>query len=236
MLEAGLEFDGEPDRVFAALIALPRPLRPVHFSHEEKIVDTADRVEDQKRFAAFRAKSQSGFFLLGERVTYSVRLATGKPLICDCFIDVQPDIAKQFLVQMSTARPLFGFACAPAEREYRNRVTVQQGGNKIENWVGRDTRKNVPGLYWLTLLSETLAKQHSVSFAAIEAVAKEHIALEGSEHLFRFYDRPEDWQKTNAVTELCVSLPGVFNVEEIKPQLQAAKSFLELNSMLRDWR
>ena len=236
MIEAGLEFDGDVDRVLAAFIALPAPLRPIHFSHEEKIIDTADRVEDQKRFAAFRARSQSGFFLLSETVTYSIRLAMGRPLICDCFIDVQAEVAKQFLVQMSTERPLFGFACAPAEREQRNRVTVQQGGTKIENWVGRDTRKNVPGFYWLTLLSETLAMRHGVSFAAVEAVAQEHIALQGGQHLFRFYERPEDWQKTNAVTELCASLPGVFNVEEVKPQLLAAKNFLELNSMLRDWR
>ena len=235
MIEAGLEFDGEIDGVLAAFVALPSPLRPAYFSHEEKIVDTTDRVEDQRRFAAFRARSQSGFFLLNEAVTYSLRLATGKPLICDCFIDVQPEIAKQFLVQMSTARPLFGFACAPAEREHRNRVTVQQGSNKIENWVGRDTRKNVPGLYWLTLLSESLAKRHGVPLAAIEAVAQEDLALEDGQHLFRFYERPEDWQKTHAVAELCASLPGVFNIEEVKPQLLAAKNFLELNSMLRDW-
>jgi hypothetical protein len=75
-----------------------------------------------------------------------------------------------------------------------------------------------------------------VSLAAIEAVAQEHVALEGGQHLFRFYERPEDWQKTNAVNELCASITGVFNVEKVKPQLLAAKNFLELNSMLRDWR
>jgi hypothetical protein len=236
MIEAGLEFDGEVERVLPAFIALPPPLRPAYFSHEEKIVDTADRVEDQRRFAEFRARSQSGFFLLNDVVTYSLRFSMGRPLICDCFIDVQPETAKQFLAQMSTALPVFGFACAPAEREHRNRVTIQQGSNKVENWVGRDTRKNVPGLYWLTLLSETLAKRHGVPLAAIEAVAQEHIALAGGQHLFRFHERPEDWQKTSAVTELCASLSGVFNVEEVKPQLLAAKSFLELSSMLRDLR
>lgn len=236
MIEAGLEFDGEIEHVMAAFIALPPPLRPAYFSHEEKIIDTTNRVEDHGRFSAFRARSQSGFFLLNEAVTYSLRFATGRPLICDCFIDVQPEIAKQFLAHMSTARPLFGFACAPAEHEYRNRVSVQQGNNKIDSWVGRDTRKNVPGLYWLTLLSETLATRHGVSLAAIEAIAQEHIALEGGQYLFQFYERPEDWQKTHAVAELCASLPGIFNVETVRPQLLAAKTFLELNSMLCDMR
>jgi hypothetical protein len=67
---------------------LPAPLRPMHFSHEEKRASDADRLDDRKRLADFVAKSKSGFFLLGTGLTYSVRIATGKPLVCDCFIDV----------------------------------------------------------------------------------------------------------------------------------------------------
>lgn len=236
MIEAGLEFETDIDSVLAAFAALPPPLRPSYFSHEEKIVDTTDRVEDRGRFAAFRARSQSGFFLLNDVATYSLRVATGKPLICDCFLDVQPELGRKFLIHMAVAHPLFGFVCAPEEREHRNRVTVHQGNNKIEGWVGRDTRKNIPGFYWLTLLSEELVERHRVSLTAIEAVAQEHLPLEGGRHLFRFYDRPEDWQKTNAVTELCSSLPGVFDVAKVKLQFLAAKNFLELHEILQNWR
>ncbi len=236
MIEAGLEFEGAIDRVVAVFADLPVVLRPVHFSHEEKIGSNADRIEDQKRFAAFIAKSKSGFFLLGPAVTYSVRIAAGKPLVCDCFINVTPEVAEQFLEYMAKAKPVFGFACVPGEREQRNRVTTQQGVNTIESWVGRDTQKYVPGFYWLTLLPEALAKQHGISLAAVVAVALKHAELEGGQHLFRFYERPEDWQETPTVTELCESLSGVFNVEKVKPQLLAAKNFLELNSMLREWK
>ncbi len=236
MIEAGIEFHEEIEDVLAAFGALPPPLRPIYFSHEEKIVDTADQFQDEDRFSAFRARSESGFYLLGESITYSFRLAKRKPSICDCFIDVPDAVAKQFLIQMSAAKPLFGFACLPAEREYRNLIRVQQGVNNIENWVGRDTQKSVPGLYWLTLLSEGLAKQHSIPFDAIEAVALEHLTLGNGQHLFCFYERPEDWQKTNAVTELSASLSGVFNMENIRPHLLAAKNFLELSSLLRNWR
>ena len=236
MIEAGLEFDGVIDRVVAAFAELPLSLRPIHFSHEEKVGSDADRIEDQKRFAAFVAKSKSGFFLLGPAVTYSIRVASGRPLVCDCFIDVEPEIAKQFLMHMSKAQPLFGFACESGERERRNRVTTQQGVNTIESWVGRDVQKYVPGFYWLTLLPDAMAKQHGVPLSAVEDVAQEHIELEGGQHLFRFYERPEDWQATSVVAELCASLPGVFDVERVKSQLPAAKNFLELNSMLRDWK
>lgn len=230
MIEAGLQFEGAVDRVVMAFGNLPAPLRPVHFSHEEKLASDLDRIADQKRFAAFVGKSKSGFLLLGPGLTYSVRIATGKPVICDCFMDVVPEAAEHFLKHMSKAKPVFGFACLPEERERRNRVTIQQGQNKIENWVGRDAQRYVPGLYWLTLLPEALARKHNVPLPALEAIAQEHVELEGGQHLFRFYERPEDWRKTSAVTELCASLSGMFDVEKVKPQLIAARSFLDLNA------
>ena len=236
MIEAGIEFEVAIDRVVMAFGDLPVPLRPVHFSHEEKPASDADCIADQKRLAAFVAKSKSGFFFLGPGLTYSVRIATGRLLVCDCFIDVSPEAAEYFLKHMAKVKPVFGFACLPGERERRNRVTTQQGPNKIESWVGRDTQRYVPGLYWLTLLPEALARKHHVPLSAIEAVAQEHVELEGGQHLFRFYERPEGWQETSAVTELCASLSGVFDVEKVKPQLLAAKNFLDLNALLREWR
>lgn len=152
--------------------------------------------------------------------------ATGRPLLCDCFLDVAPEAAEHFLKHMSKARPVFGFACLPGERGRRNRVTTQQGPNEIESWVGRDTQRYVPGLYWLALLSEALARQHHVALSALEAVAQEHVELEGGLHLFRFYERPEGWLETSAVTELCTSLSGVFDVEKIKPQTLGREELL----------
>ena len=236
MIEAGLEFDGAIDRLVKAFIDLPAQLRPVHFSHEEKPASDADRIADSKRFSAFVSKSKSGFFLLGSGLTYSVRIATGKPLICDCFLEVAPEAAEYFLRHMSKAMPIFGFACAPGERERRNRVTTQQGASKIESWVGRDTQRYVPGLYWLTLLPEALARQHGLPLAAVSALARQHIDLGNGQHLFRFYERPEEWQETSVVTDLIATLPGVFDVEKIKPQLIAATNFLDLNALLREWR
>ena len=163
MIEAGLEFGGKVDRVIKAFTTLPPLLRPIHFSHEEHVGTASDLIDDEKRFAAFVAKSKSGYFLLGQLVTYSIRIAVGRPVVCDCFIDVEPELAKEFLVHMAAAQPLFGFACAPEERTHRNRVTTRQGANTIESWVGRDTERYVPGLYWLTLLPELLAVKHRVS-------------------------------------------------------------------------
>lgn len=236
MIEVGLEFEGGTDRVVAGLLGLPASLRPVYFSHEDKPACEANRVDDSKRFAAFVAKSASGFFLLGPGISYSVRVAAGKPTICDCFLAVGPQDAEHFLRHMAQSMPIFGFACVPGERERRNRVITRHGANTVESWVGRDTRKYVPGLYWLTLLPEDLARKHGVPLLALRAAARQHSDLGRGQHLFRFYDRPEEWLDTSTVADLCAKLPGVFNIEEVKPLLATSNSFLEQNSLLRAWR
>ena len=235
MIDSTLEFPPQALRVVvAAFLALPDGLRPTHQSVGED--DVGEPICDRARQVETLAKRTSGFFLKGPRVTYDINLAGTKPIICNCFLEVEPSLAEQFLTHMATVQPIFGFACAQEERYQRNRVTIKQGVNTIESWVGRDTQKYVPGFYWLTLLPDALARQHAVSLSKVEKVAQEHIELEGGQHLFRFYERPEDWRATSAVAELCASLPGVFNVEKVKPQLPAAKNFLELNSMLREWK
>lgn len=235
MIVSTLEFHREAlASVLAAFFALPEELRPTHQSVGED--EVGEPIRDRVTQLEALAKRTSGFFLKGPRVMYDVSLAGNKPIICNCFLEVEPSLAKRFLTHMATAQPIFGFACAQEERYQRNRITVKQGANAIESWVGRDTQKYVPGFYWLTLLPDALAKQHGVPLSEVERVAQEHIELDGGQHLFRFYDRPEDWRATPAVAELCASLPGVFDVEKIKVHLPAARNFLELDAMLRDWK
>jgi len=136
---------------------------------------------------------------------------------------------------MATAHPIFGFACAEEELEYRNRITTKLGINTIHSWVGHDTRRYVPGLYWWTLLPASLAEQHGIPLSTVVGAALEHIELEGQQHLLRFYEKPEDWQSAGAMAKLYRSLPGVFDAKKVRPKLQAATNFLELNAILDAW-
>lgn len=237
-IESGLEFsDGAVDRVVRAFVTLPVPLRPRHFSHDEKIRTDADQIKDKNRFADFLRKSSSGFILSGTGVTYSIRIASAKGILCDCFIDLEPEAVKTFMVHMSSARPLFGFACAPGEREYRNRITVRLHDKyTVETWVGRDMHKYMPGFYWLTLVPDTLARQHGIPLSTVEQVSIDHLALAEEQHLFQFYERPDDWSRTSRVAQLCASLPGVFDIEKVRPQALTAMSILDLNAVLKQWK
>jgi hypothetical protein len=117
----------------------------------------------------------------------------------------------------------------------RNRITTQLGINTIHSWIGRDTQKYVPGLYWWTLLPASLAQQHGIPLSVVVGAALEHIELEGHQHLLRFYEKPEDWQSAHVMTKLYRSLPGVFDVEKLRPKLQGATTFLEINAIPHAW-
>lgn len=237
MIEVGLEFEVGIGEVLQAISQLPAPVRPVHYSKDESApVSPRNVIADEARFKAFVAASPSGFFLLGPQVTYSLRVAQGKPLLCDGFLEVSPAAVWEFMQVMAMAGPTFGFACAPGERERSNRVVVLQGANRIESWVGRDTSRCVPGLYWLTLLPEALAARHGVPLDALAAHAAQHLQPGAGIHLFRFYENPQEWQQVPSLDLLRSSLPGVFDITALQSSLQAAKNFLELNSLLRKWK
>lgn len=235
MIETELVFHtGTFRQVARALLSLPKGLRPTHHSLGED--ETGLPIDDPVAFASSVEEQPPGPFLTGPCCSFHFSLASPRPLICRGDLDVAPDLAKRFMLEMAGIKPIFGFACTSEERYQRNRITLRQGVNTIESWVGRDTEKYVPGFYWLTLLSDALAKQHDISIDSVKAVVLEHIELEGGQHLFRFFDRPEDWQSAIALNRLCTSMSGVFNLERVKTQLSGAQTFLELNAVLRAWR
>jgi hypothetical protein len=244
MIESALEFQSTDLRsIVTRFFTLPEILRPTHYSLGEG--EASQPIVDLQEYLSSLTEAGLGPFLTGKFAKYAIGYFDGfvgservksKSITCNCYIEAEPSVAKAFMMHMAAAQPAFGFACAPEEREHRNRVTVQQGAKTIESWVGRDFRRYVPGFYWLTLMNEALADKHDVPLSVVEKVAIEHIELEGGQHLFRFYERPEEWRSAAGVEKLCSSLPGVFDVEKIKSKLTAATNFLELNEILRGWK
>jgi hypothetical protein len=220
--------------IVETLCSLPNGLRPTHYSEGEEEPRTP--IHNIKNYLESLANAKVPPFLTGPGLMYDIGLYDRASMRCYCYLKVNPSLVKELLIHMAKLHPVFGFACVADEEIYRNRVTVKQGVNTIESWVGRETQKYLPGFYWLTLLPKVLAEKHDIPLLAVDKVAKEHIELEGGQHLFRFYDRPEDWQVSSAVTELCASLPGVFDANKVKPQLLAARNYFELNHMLKNWK
>jgi hypothetical protein len=239
MIEAGLEYKNNTlENILHAFASLPLGLKPLYFASDERDVGgRGSLIEDQERFSAFVKRNKAGFFLSAPRISYSIRLAVNKPIICDCFLEVDSTMLFEFLARMAAANPVFGFACVPEERRLRNRVTVEMGANIIESWVGRDTKKYLPGLYWLTLISEALARLHHVSIEELVKNAHEHVMVRpGNEYLFQFYQEPQDWLvNKRKIDTIYASSPGIFDIEKVRPAAMAASTGAELLSILGDW-
>src|SRR6476660_3607480 len=143
MIEAGLEFPYSARRlVLETFLSLPRALCPSHESGSED--EVGKEIEDRHKFFQSALKRETGFFLRGPHLTCDISFADPQPISCSCFLDTNPVFAKEFMLHMASAQPIFGFACAPEEREWRNHLTTRQGVNSIESWVGRDTQKYGP--------------------------------------------------------------------------------------------
>jgi hypothetical protein len=235
MIQAALEFPwSATDLVTETILRLPEMLRPtsVRLAEDEPV----EAIGDVDVFPKTFKMPTIGAYLQNAAALYDVRRSSPTTIIVDADLEAVPDAAaRDFLIHMASAHPLFGFACAEEELEHRNRITTQLGINMIESWVGRDTQKYLPGLYWWTLLPASLAEQHGISLSTIVGAALEHIELEGQQHLLRFYEKPGDWQSAAVMAKLYASLPGVFDIEKLRPKLQGATTFLELNAILNAW-
>lgn len=236
MINAELEFEFSAARlVLEKLMSLPEAMRPTHKSLGED--EAGSKIGDAAKFVQNFELPSIGVFLKNSNVLYDIRrLRNGGLVCCGDFHEASPDAVKEFLINLASARPIFGFACTSEERDFRNRIATVQGVNTIESWVGRDTQKYIPGLYWLTLLPAELAEKHGVSLSRVTEAAREHLELEGRQHLLRFYDDPEDWRSTGIVNELCSSVPGIFDIEKVRPLLGGTKTYLELSDIARNWR
>lgn len=235
MIQAKLEFNSDSfDNVLAAFLGLPDGLRPDRYSSNENA--RGRPISDREKFFAFVDNETLGFFLKGQNIIYD--LHRGKPsILCNSFMDVEPRLMEQFLISMASENPYFGYACATEELYYRNRIiTVLNKKTTAESWVGRNINRYLPGLYWLTLLPQWLADKHHIPVEKLHEAALEHIHLPGHQNLFKFYDRPENWEHhKDRIDQLCRSIPGIFDVKKPRHLTEGVRNVRELDNALKDW-
>lgn len=239
MIEAGLTFQWLTlDRAISALRSLPPRTRPVYFSLAEAIDSKKDLIDDPARFSAFLARSKHGFFLSGEDVTYNFRITPRKFITCDCFLNVEEEEVRKLAKQMAEASPIFGFACSPEERQWRNRINIKLTDvQTMEAWVGRDPLKYIPGLYWVTIIPESLARRHHINLAEIEEQA--HVADDCGNgiHIIQFFLHPGDWkQRSKYIDDFCAKRQGVFSIMKLASLVGEKRQLTEIGGILSNWQ
>jgi hypothetical protein len=219
-----------------ALLTLPGALKPAWFSLDESKKVTIS-VNDGKKLRSAISKAKSGFFLHADKVSYSFLITQAS----DFEIGVSgldSSQAKALADQLGRANAVFGYVAEWDERLHRNRLTKKASYGLDETWVGRDWRRYVPGVYWLTLVSERLLQMHSVPVEPLLAAAKSEIAkLDNGSYIFRFFESANEWRsEAQRLDDLCENVPGFFAISRVRPAFEQAGTFLETAEAIHGWR
>jgi len=222
--------------VLDTLLSLPGDLHPTDYRVGEgerwTSIETTRKVQeyDISRYGS------GGFFLRASCAVYDTHFYDTVPSECHGY-RIATSLAQDFLTRMSKAAPVFGYCCAKEEESDRNffELGPMQRPSSHTAYLGRDTRKYVPGLYWLTLISESLAAKHDVPLHLLEEISLEHVDLGGGLHLFRFYERPEDWSSDTKVKALAASLPGIFNRANVWAEYSPELNFKDSVRVTKKW-
>lgn len=222
----------------SVLQSLPRQIRPDRFSSDEDEEKVEGRIDDGLKFKTFIAKNRYGFFLFGERARYNVvpHPKNGFSHLMADELDgglAESDAIAVLNVSVS-AGAAFAFAASSEEYHHRNRYVRTLGENQFEAWIGRDARKYVPGVYWLTVLSA----EHADTVATFSKSLGATITQMDSQHvLLKVFDSPNEWQRhADRIDEWLAKQPSFFSKRRVLPQLNSAFDIGALSEVAGEWR
>jgi hypothetical protein len=237
MSEAMLYFDDKCfEAVIEALLRLPEPLRPNRFRRDEGVPKPNDVITDVPRFRTFLDKGLNGAFLYAERIIYGFfNAGPGEFYLYVTDLDAQN--ASILMHDLGGLGVSFGYAAEIAERCHRNRLVKKASYGTEEAWVGRNWHRYIPGLYWLTVIPESLAKQHEVPLETLKRAALAVEEPTPGVWLLKFYESSEHWlAHSGQLDRLCEEIPGIFAISCVRPAFEEAKTFLETAEVLHAWR
>lgn len=243
MMNIDLYFENGLDAkcVVDRLLKLPMPVKPVYFTEDEGKIVKANVITNERRFNDFLKEHPLGFFVYTEdrKTEYHLRTGSGYNKV-DIDIEIEDHVryVTDIIMCLVELNPVFGFACDMMERYHRNRYCIKIGPWSIEDWIGRKLESYISGVYWYTLLSDGLVERHGVNLAdmSAEAISTE-TAGDGSLHLLRFFDRPDEWQENKQrLDDLCERVDGVFSRRPADQALNGVASLNEYEEVHASWR
>lgn len=241
LIEVASTFSQDFQGVLDELQKLPQAIRPAYFGDSENKLNERNIVSDSQLFERFLRRNTSGFFLFGNDGCrlYDIKISPREECF-ELYLDMSEDIEDNILPFFETivwANPEFAYAADLNERKHRNRCCKIIGMNRISDWVGRDIRKYVPGLYYCTLFSERLIRMHDIDFARLASAALSHDELRSGEyHLLRFFGNAAAW-KANAATldDLCDCTDGIFSIQTVLCSVADINNLIDYDEVISRW-
>lgn len=243
MLESTVYFESGADKIgiIKSLKRLPEAVRPLYFSEDEGTLGRDNRVDDKTLFETFMKKNPLGFFLYSKNKTcinISTPVSGFLKVTMDLAENLPEEMAESMLRCLAHCMPVFGYACEYDEYKHRHRLYAKFGKNKIEDWIGRDLNKYIPGLYWQTLLSNNILNAHNVRLADIVSKGVAVESYEGDTvHLIKFFKSPRRWEEnSDRLDGLCERVEGVFSRKSVEADLTGASNILDYDDVVSNWR
>ena len=212
------------------------------------IADSSDRpayysiAEDGKRFPIANAVGiipiigQSGCFLWGNKTVFDIRISA-KQIAIIFVASEDADIIESLALGFSKLPLFFGYACDREERIHRNRISKKMNYGVEEAWVGRDYNRYLPGIYWITLVSNILMEHFGIGVEALKGVAKYYSTSDDKTWLIRLYQRPSEWeQKAHLIDNWCAKTVNCFSKERAEADLERAETFLDVSTVIGRWK
>ena len=225
--------------VLDSLLVLPDSIRPSHYSDNEDLSSSKDKVADKQRFDRFIEENPEGFFMLGEKCLFDVKLSSAgySSVYLDLPEELQSSIPAFFEI-LAYENPIFGYAADVEERKHRNRFYLTIGVNHIEDWVGRDLDKYVSGLYCYTLLSDSLLAKHQINLSSVQVGTLSVTNLgNGTVHLLQYYEKTENWRDfAEKLDDLSEKTTGIFSIKEVEEAVRGISNLFDYDDIIVNWR
>ena len=223
------------DQVLTRIFELPGNQRP-QFYHLEERPKRKDltRVHGTKDLKKIIKNSVNSSFILSSKCV-SIDINKSNPHL---FIRGETgstwDIILPIMEHMMKAKPIFGFGSYYDEYAARNQLVTETTMGTLHAFLGRNIEKFIPGLYWITILSDRLIKNHKLDINPISTAALSHIHKSES-HLFQFYQNPEDWKEQEKKLKLLSKSDVFFHKEHVIDSIGSETDWRVIDEKLLGW-
>lgn len=217
---------------------LPKGFVPVYFSENEGSFDkTNNKWDKENERNNFISSNPLGFFLQSELCKIDVSYSGNESSI---FFEITKkkafEQAKDVLCMFAEYDVDYAYASMWEERLYRNGLVKDIGPSTIENWVGRDYKRYLPGLYWGNLISVNMIK--ALKLDCSELINKSHNSSKINENFYfiQMYEKAIAWQDfAPELDEVCENTSGVFSKWKIWDEIENIEDEKEYFSFCSNW-
>lgn len=227
MLECEVQLPiGKADAVISALAEQPANMRPTHHSNDE------DSVRSEIDLSQLEKLDDLLGFLWAPAGGYEISSDERETLTVFAFSDDALGI-EQLIVRLSKEKVTWGYAACSEERAHRNRISEKKPYGIHEGWVGRDIKRYLPGVYWITLVPVKTLENLGIALDAIREVAISIEIVENTNVIAKLYEKPTEWSKKTAVVDAwCVKTSGCFSKKKVEDEAKRAANFFEMSEII----